>query len=141
REHGRIDDVAEQHREVPPLAAHQRTRRGLTWKILARRRRRFDKAAQRGALETGAAAAAEIALGRILCPAIGTAQQQCAAALGAEAPGVRVVRLAMTALHETQPRSRAIHRRGKVLLVIACVACEYWHGKYHNRVAAPSSGR
>src|SRR5262245_16848594 len=92
----RTHDVAKENREVPSLA-------GFAWRRQRRCRRGETIRGPRSNRQASATASAKPTFWQVHRPALNAFGGQCAAALGAEAATLRIIRVAAQAFHEAGP--------------------------------------
>src|SRR5262249_52578172 len=97
----RAHDVAKENREVPSFAAGSEI--GPAWRRQPRCRRGETIRDARSGRQADATASAKPTFWRVHSPALNAFGGQCDAALRAEAPSVRIIRVTAQAFHEAGP--------------------------------------
>jgi hypothetical protein len=97
----RAHDVAKENREVPSLAAGNEI--GFAWRRQPRCRRGETIRGPRSNRQAGAAASAKPTFWQVHSPALNAFGGQYSAALRAEAPTLRIIRVTAQAFHEAGP--------------------------------------
>src|SRR5262249_49051433 len=97
----RTHDVTKENREVPSLAAGNEL--GFAWRRRPRCRRGETIRVPRSDRQAGTTASAKPTSWRVHSPALNAFGGQCGAALRAEAPTLRIIRVTAQAFHEAGP--------------------------------------
>ena len=100
-ERRRAHDVAKENREVPSLAAGNVI--GFAWRRQPRCRRGEPIRGARSNRQADATASAKPTFRQVHSPALNAFGGQCGAALRAEAPTLRIIRVTAQAFHEMGP--------------------------------------